>query len=253
MRRCQREATGNLTGARSANFVTGFRIRRQRISPIEIYQQLLRAYGPQHWWPADTPFEMMVGAILTQNTSWTQVEAAITQLKRADLLDAKAMLACPTDQLEMMIRSTGFFRQKALRLQSFCHFYLCHGGIDALQKRPDDALRALLLAEKGVGPETADSIMLYAFGRAIFVVDAYTRRIFSRLGLVSDAISYARLQSLFHTQLEHDPALFNEYHALIVFHAKHHCRTKPDCLACPLQEACPAAVVNKAPAPSPCG
>lgn len=195
----------------------------------------------------------MAGAILTQNTSWTQVETAIARLKQAGMLDAASMLACPTEKLEVMIRCTGFFRQKAARMQSFCHFFMQYGGLESLQRYSDDRLRALLLKEKGIGPETADSILLYAFKRPFFVIDAYTRRLFSRLGIISGDISYTSLQSLFHAQLERNPILFNEYHALIVAHAKQHCRTKPLCSTCPLRADCPAANIHTQPASSPCG
>jgi len=152
---------------------------------MHIYRTLHQAYGPQHWWPADTPFEVMVGALLTQNTNWKNVEKAIAQLKHADLLHAASIISCPIARLEALIRPSGYFRQKAGRLQGLCRFYVRHGELAGLQNIPTDQLRHMLLELKGIGPETADSILLYALDRPLFVIDAYTRRIFARLGLCS--------------------------------------------------------------------
>jgi len=201
-----------------------------------IHDRLLSAYGPQGWWPADSTFEMMVGAILTQNTSWTNVEAAIANLKAAGLLDARAIAACDEGQLATAIRPSGYYNQKAQKLKIFADFYLGHGGEPGLRTlaRP----RQVLLALHGIGPETADSMLLYALERPVFVIDAYTRRIFSRLGATSPEASYHALQDYFHSGLPASLALFKEYHALIVMHAKHHCRTRPVCAGCPLQDGC---------------
>jgi len=207
-----------------------------------IYQKLFAAYGPQHWWPANSPFEVMVGAILTQNTNWKNVEMAIGNMKTANMLDAEKIAKCNEVKLGELIRSSGFFNQKARRLKSFCRFYLDQGGNTGL-KQLDDPRKALL-ALKGIGPETADSILLYALDVPIFVVDAYTKRIFSRLGMIPTNASYTEVQELFHDHLEADVSLFNEYHALIVNHAKHHCRIKPVCTACPLLSFCPAGQSN---------
>ena len=203
---------------------------------VRIHRLLLDAYGPQHWWPADTPFEMMVGAILTQNTAWTNVEKAIDNLKRADALDARAMLAISEIRLRELIRPSGFFNQKAARLRGFCTFYLDQGGEAGIAGLDDP--RDALLALHGIGPETADSMLLYALHTPVFVIDAYTRRIFTRLGLADPQVPYEELQTFFHARLPLDAPLFNEYHALIVQHAKQHCRSKPRCEGCPLRHDC---------------
>jgi len=207
---------------------------------MRIYTLLLHAYGPQHWWPADSSFEVMVGALLTQNTNWQNVEKAISNLKSEDMLTAGNIIACEIRQLETLIRPSGYFRQKALRLQTLCRFYRERGETSGLSRVPTHELRQQLLALNGIGPETADSIMLYACKRPVFVVDAYTRRIFSRLGLTDADAGYHALQEFFTSRLTADAELFNEYHALIVQHAKQHCRVKPDCTACPLAHICPA-------------
>jgi len=178
----------------------------------------------------------MVGAILTQNTAWTNVEKAIANLKAADALDARSMLDMPGERLRELIRPSGFFNQKAGRLRLFCSFYLENGGVKGIGQLDDP--QAALLALNGIGPETADSMLLYALGIPVFVIDAYTRRIFARLGLTEADASYHALQDYFHASLDRDTRLFNEYHALIVQHAKQHCRVRPDCPGCPLQHSC---------------
>ncbi len=222
---------------------------------FSIYQKLLCQYGPQQWWPADTPFEVMVGAILTQNTAWTNVEKSIVQLKRAgqtcppcdSLLTAQAIDQLPHEQLGKLIRASGYFNVKATRLKNFCRWYLEQGGFDVLNQMDTASLRAGLLSVNGVGPETADDMMLYAFNRPIFVVDAYTRRIFSRLDVVDDVIKYEPLREKFELEFigkrkqiddEERVAHYNEYHALIVLHAKDICRTKPLCGQCCLRQQC---------------
>ncbi len=207
-------------------------------SAVQIYRLLYQAYGPQHWWPVDSPFEVMVGALLTQNTNWKNVEKAITGLKHADMLDAERIAACDISTLEEIIRPCGYFRQKAARLQKLCRFYIGHDGLSGLQAMPTGVLHPRLLALHGIGPETADSILLYALDRPLFVIDAYTRRIFARLGLTPPGAGYAMLQQWFNGQLPRDAHVFNEFHALIVEHAKRHCRAKPDCIACPLRQCC---------------
>jgi endonuclease-3 related protein len=209
------------------------------VTLAEAYERLLAAYGPQHWWPADTPFEMMVGAILTQNTSWTNVERAIDALKAAGLLDAEAIATCDEPHLAQTIRPSGYFNQKAKRLGLFSRFYLEQGGMPGLRQLSEP--RHALLALHGIGPETADSILLYALDIPIFVIDAYTRRIFARLGLSAPDATYHALQELFHAHLPVEVPLYREYHALIVHHAKEHCRTKPVCAGCPLAGTCPSA------------
>jgi len=209
-----------------------------------IYQKLFAAYGPQHWWPANSPFEVMVGAILTQNTNWKNVEMAIGNMKTANMLDAEKIAKCNEAKLGALIRSSGFFNQKAVRLKSFCRFYLDQGRESGL-KRLDNPRRTLL-ALSGIGPETADSMLLYALDIPVFVVDAYTKRTFSRLGMVSADATYAEVQQIFHSHLDADVSLFNEYHALIVNHAKLHCRVKPVCGYCPLLSLCLTAQSNSA-------
>jgi endonuclease III related protein len=203
---------------------------------LRIYRLLFDAYGPQHWWPAESAFEMMIGAILTQNTAWTNVEKAIANLKAADALDARAVLGMGEERLRELIRPSGYFNQKAARLRCFCAFYLDHGGETGLKQLQNP--RAKLLALHGIGPETADSMLLYALDMPVFVIDAYTRRIFARLGLTAADASYHELQAFFHAQLPMDPSLFNEFHALIVYHAKEHCLARPLCDDCPLQACC---------------
>ena len=204
-----------------------------------IYQRLHTVYGARHWWPADTPFEVMLGAILTQNAAWTNVEKALTNLKAANALTPRAILDTPQAGLARLIRPSGYFNQKAARLKRIAGFVIEHGGIEALRALPVEVLRLRLLAINGVGPETADSILLYALNKPVFVIDAYTRRIFSRLGHVKGDETYEELRDLFERSLPaRDTALYNEYHALIVEHAKQHCRVKPVCRSCPVSPDC---------------
>ena len=210
----------------------------------EVYQRLFRHYGPQHWWPADSPFEVMVGAILTQNTAWPNVERAIDALKARHCLSAEAILAAPVASLAQWIRPSGYFNVKARRLRDFCHWYRDAGELPALSRRDTDALRDALLSVKGIGPETADDMLLYAFQRPVFVVDAYTRRIFSRLGLLDGASGYEAIRARFEQELGPDVDLFNEYHALIVRHAKEACSKRPRCEGCCLAAACPVAAAG---------
>jgi endonuclease-3 related protein len=202
---------------------------------MTIYQRLLDRYGAQHWWPADTPFEVMVGAVLTQNTAWSNVEKAIDNLKSMDRLSLDSLLAMKSESLATLIRPAGYFNIKAQRLLSLCRFLQQYPALEALDT---DMLRKRLLSVHGIGPETADDILLYAFSRPVFVIDAYTRRLFSRLGLIRHDHGYENLRTGFETALQRDSSLFNEYHALIVVHAKAHCRTKPICMDCPLIELC---------------
>ncbi|MDQ6979124.1 MAG: endonuclease III domain-containing protein [Mariprofundaceae bacterium] len=203
------------------------------------YQTLLAAYGEQHWWPADTAFEMMIGAILTQNTSWRQVETAIAQLKAADCLTPQAILACQPERLQALIRPSGFFRQKSERLVTISAFYLQHGGVDGLRPRPLATLRKMLLDLHGIGAETADCMLLYVLDKPVFVIDTYTRRLTHRLGWLPESVdAYDAVQAFFQQHLEASVPLFQEFHALIVQHAKQHCLKKPRCTACPLAEHC---------------
>ena len=208
-------------------------------SPMEIYQDMLKAYGSQHWWPSDDAFEMMVGAILTQNTSWQNVEKALENLRNANVLAAETMMTCNQDMLESWVRPAGFFRQKTERLIELCYFYMEREGVQGMKRWPTRALRSRLLDVHGIGPETADCILLYAVEKPVFVVDAYTKRIFYRLGLLpKDMQDYDDIQSFFHQRLAHTLSVFQEFHALIVAHAKAHCRSTPLCDACPLLARC---------------
>ena len=208
---------------------------------LEVFRLLEAHFGTQKWWPADSPFEVVVGAILTQNTAWTNVEKAIGNLRAADALAPEAISRMAPAALEQLIRPAGFFRQKALRLQHVTTVLVttCAGEVATLCAGPLDEARSRLLALPGIGPETADSILLYAAHRPSFVVDAYNRRIFSRLGLLAGDEKYEAIRARFMAGLPVEPRLYNEYHALIVTLAKSHCRkNRPDCLGCPLVSGC---------------
>lgn len=200
------------------------------------YEALIRAFGPQGWWPGETPFEVAIGAILTQNTAWTNVEKAIANLKRAGALSYNALHKLPEKDLAVLIRPAGYFNVKARRLKSFLnHVFLHHGDLKKFLGVEQERLRTELLSINGIGPETADSISLYAAGYGEFVVDAYTRRIFSRHGFFGADASYGEMKALFTSNLPKDKTIFNEYHALIVKTAKDFCKMRePLCEACPL-------------------
>jgi endonuclease-3 related protein len=204
---------------------------------MNIYRKLYKAYGPRHWWPGETPFEVMVGAILTQNTSWRNVERAIQRLKEKGMLNPKGIHRLKKPQLAPLIRSSGYYRIKADRLRSFVGFlFEEYGGDLKRMKRERLAeLREKLLGNKGIGPETADSILLYGLKKPIFVVDAYTKRILSRHGMISEKASYEEVQKLFMDHLLPDEKLFNEYHALFVHLGKNVCKKIPGCDICPLR------------------
>lgn len=209
---------------------------------LDIFDRLATHFGPLHWWPAQTPFEVVVGAILTQNTAWRNVEYAIANLNAAAALTPAALAAIDCGQLEALIRPAGFFRQKAERLQLFARHLMRHheGDLATMLAGPLEDVRNELLACKGVGPETADSILLYAGSRPSFVVDAYTRRLFTRLGLLCGDEGHEAIRSLFMDHLPCDTDLFNEYHALIVEECKTFCRKRnPLCPDCPLLPVCP--------------
>lgn len=204
----------------------------------QYFDAMFAAFGPQAWWPAKTRFEVIVGAILTQNTAWTNVETAIKELKVAGLLRPEAMHRADVALIARCIRSAGYFNVKAKRLKNFTDYLFTshNGSLNRLFKANGQPLRSTLLGLNGIGPETADSIILYAAGRAEFVVDAYTKRIFSRHGLVKHNAAYDEVKALFTDALPLDAALFNEYHALIVVTAKEYCKSrKPVCDACPLK------------------
>jgi endonuclease III related protein len=203
---------------------------------LEIYNRLYAFYGPQEWWPADTRFEVIVGAILTQNTAWPNVEKAIVNLKREGVLSPCKIKNIRIDSLARIIRPAGYYNVKAKRLKNFVSFlYSGYGGsLKRLSSQGTGKLRKELLNINGIGPETCDSIMLYAFKKRIFVVDTYTKRIFSRHSLVSGAAGYYDVHKIFMDNLPCRERLFNEYHALIVRLGKEFCRTKPRCVKCPL-------------------
>jgi endonuclease-3 related protein len=205
---------------------------------LDIYNRLYTCYGPQHWWPGETPFEIIVGAILTQNTNWTNVEKAIANLKKAGCLTPAGLHQLPPDRLAQLIRPAGYFNIKAKRLKCFLEwlFEEYDGLLEPLETLPVSTLQEKLLAIKGIGPETADSICLYAFQKPIFVVDAYTARVFGRHGMIESPSGYEQIQDLFHSGLDRNAELFNEFHALIVQVGKSHCKPKPLCSGCPLEE-----------------
>ena len=210
----------------------------------EIYDLLFARFGPQHWWPGDTPFEVIIGAILTQNTNWSNVEKAIANLKAAKVLTPDKSATRMADKLHQldirklaeMIRPAGYFNIKAKRLKNFLDwlFENYSGQLANLENVPTDRLRSELLSVKGVGPETADSILLYALNRPVFVIDAYTARICSRHHLIDEGADYFQIQELFEANLPSDIQLFNEYHALLVRLGKDFCKPTPRCDACPL-------------------
>ncbi|MFH1874537.1 MAG: endonuclease III domain-containing protein [Pseudomonadota bacterium] len=202
-----------------------------------IYNLLHREFGPQHWWPGEKAFEVMVGAILTQNTNWGNVEKAINNLKAHNLLSVKKMYETNPNTLADLIRPAGYFRVKTKRLRNFLKFYLdeFQGQVAKMQLQELADLRPKILAVNGIGPETADSMLLYALEKPIFVVDAYTKRILSRHNLLSEEATYNEIQELFMDNLENDVQFFNEYHALLVKCGKQYCRPKnPRCELCPL-------------------
>ncbi|MHB1566677.1 MAG: endonuclease [Acidiferrobacter sp.] len=211
------------------------------LSITQVYEQLRAAYGPQSWWPADSPFEVMVGAILTQNTAWTNVEKAFASLRQVVPIAPEPLAALAVERLAAAIKPAGYFNVKARRLQAFCRWFVDAGGFERLTHEPTADLRTALLSVHGVGPETADDILLYAFGRPVFVVDAYTRRLFGRLQKLAGDGHYEHLRHGFEAALPSEVELFKEYHALIVAHGKQVCRPQPRCAGCVLHRSCPTA------------
>lgn len=203
---------------------------------LKIYELLDGYFGDLHWWPADNPFEVMVGAILTQNTAWTNVETAIKALRNRKLLSPAALSRITEDHLAEVIRSSGYYHLKASRLKAFIRFFMENydGNVAVMKSEGLSRLREKLLDVRGVGPETADSILLYACQKPIFVSDAYTKRIFLRHDLIDEAADYHTIQSMAMAALPNDVHLFNQFHALIVVAAKTFCRKKPQCADCPL-------------------
>jgi len=212
---------------------------RKRLQSI--YNVLFRSYGPQHWWPGDTPFEVLVGAVLTQNTSWTNVEKAIFNLKRERVMTFSRLFNVPPGKLALLIRPSGYFNIKTKRMRNLLMFIHNHysGSLARMFSADPTRLRDQLLGVTGIGPETADSILLYAGEKPFFVVDAYTKRVFSRQGLIADNADYRAVQGLFMKNLTPTAIFYNEYHALIVRIGKEHCKkVKPLCSDCPIHTQC---------------
>ncbi len=207
---------------------------------LDIYQRLLTAYGPQHWWPGEGPFEMMVGALLTQNTAWTNVDKAIKNLKAAAVLSPGAIRALPLDRLSSLVYPCGYYNIKAARLKALVNWLgeKYRDDLDRLFRNGVENLRQELLSVHGIGQETADSIILYAANKPAFVIDAYTRRILRRVGLAPETDSYGAYQVLFMDNLSANAGLFNEYHALLVRLGKDACRRRPVCRRCCLNDIC---------------
>lgn len=201
---------------------------------LQIYHILFEQYGRQYWWPGETVDEIIIGAILTQNTNWNNVEKSIQNLKKQNLLSLKYLKNLKTSKLETLIKPAGFYKVKAKYLKNAAKLI----DIEKIEKLDIKTSRQTLLNIKGIGPETADSILLYAFNKPIFVIDAYTKRIFSRLGIVKHNVSYQKLQKLFMVNLTENSYLFQEYHALLVYHAKHFCRSQPLCSKCAIVNHC---------------
>jgi endonuclease-3 related protein len=208
----------------------------------DIYQQLFAALGPQRWWPAESCCEVLVGAVLTQNTSWRNVERAIVNLKQAGVLQLQALTRMDESELAELIRPAGYFRLKARRVQNLLRMIEDRyaGSLEAMFRVDVRLLRNQLLSVQGIGPETADAILLYGGQLPVFVVDAYTARIGARHGWLAAVADYDQIQQLFHSELPLDPQVYNEFHALLVHIGKNHChKRQPDCASCPLREELP--------------
>ncbi len=213
----------------------------KHLNLMDLYESMLKSFGSRGWWPGETKFEICVGAILTQSVSWKNVAKAITNLKNAGLLDLHAMYESPQEEIEKCIVPTLYFRMKARKLKAFVNHVVknYNGNLQLMLEKPLQELREELLGIYGIGQETADSIVLYAAEKPIFVVDAYTKRIFSRIGLFSEAITYNQMQEYFMSRLKPDVPLYNEYHALIVGVGNRFCSNKnPKCLECPVVTFC---------------
>lgn len=216
---------------------------KQSVDLLRYYELMSAALGPMNWWPAKTPFEVIVGAILTQSTSWGNVELAIENLRAAKMLMPSAILKVRTSKLAALVRPSGYFRQKAKKLKAFAQFLKREydGSLNRMFQTPTAALREKLLSVHGIGPETADSILLYAGNHPVFVVDAYTHRIFSRHGITGGRLEYEAVRARFESELPRSPQLWNEFHALIVNTGKNWCRKSvARCAECPLRSLLPA-------------
>jgi endonuclease-3 related protein len=207
----------------------------------EVYNRLFSAFGPQHWWPGETPFEVMVGAVLVQNTAWRNVERAIVNLREAGAMAPEPLWRLPEAELAELIRPAGYFRIKARRLRNLlAYLFERHGGsLDAMFAVDTDTLRSELLSIHGIGPETADSILLYAAGRPTFVVDTYTARVLKRHAWIEPEADYHAIKEHFEGGLAADAARYNEFHALLVRVGHLHCRKTPQCETCPLKDLLP--------------
>jgi len=206
---------------------------------LDIYQRLLSYFGHRNWWPAGAPFEMVIGAILTQNTNWANVERALINLKKEKLLKPEKLAEINLHKLEKLIRPSGYFRQKAKRIKDLVKFFNAppiDGSFEKMRRIPTDKMREMLLTVNGIGPETADSILLYALEKPVFVVDSYTRRIFAKLGLVPEDIKYDDLKAFFEGNLPRSVDLYNDFHAQIVALGALYCKKRAQCNLCPLGE-----------------
>jgi endonuclease-3 related protein len=228
---------------------TGTRKKKAPPAPAlrHLYGRLRRRFGPAGWWPGETPFEICLGAVLVQNTAWTNAARAIAVLRERGLLSFEALRGLRVGQLAPLIRSSGYFRIKARRVRALLDFLGARygGRVEAMQDEDPWRLRAALLEVPGVGPETADSIVLYAAGLPVFVIDAYTRRVFARLGLIRGDEPYPALQAFFMRRLPRQVALYNDFHAQIVTLGKDFCRARPRCAECPLDDVCPRRGVGR--------
>jgi endonuclease III related protein len=206
----------------------------------ELFQLLFKRFGPQHWWPGDEPFEVIVGAILTQSAAWTNVEKGISSLKNAGALSPRSLREVPLPELAVMIHSCGYYNAKAVKLKAFAQWLgdTYRDNLEQMFSLDTPSLRTQLLQVHGIGEETADSILLYAGNKPMFVIDAYTRRIIDRLGRSPEGHKYAHYQAMFMDHLAPDVRLFNEYHALFVAQGKNTCRTNPSCEECCLAGLC---------------
>jgi endonuclease-3 related protein len=211
------------------------------VTPRRVYGLLVARYGAAGWWPGESAFEVCLGAILTQNTAWSNVEKALANLRSRGLLRFDRLDRVPPGRLATLLRPSGTYRVKARRIRAFLRFLKAEygGRVDAMRDEEAGTLRRKLLLVPGIGPETADSMALYAAGKPLFVVDAYTRRVFGRLGLLRGDESYEDVQRFLTRRLPQDVALFNDYHAQLVRLAKEHCRVRPRCAGCPLERPCP--------------
>lgn len=220
--------------------LTGLSVKRSSIL-LEIYRRLFDCYGSQHWWPGETPFEVMVGAILTQSAAWQNVEKAIKNLKSAHALSPEALRRLLQEEIARLIYPCGYYNAKARKLKALVDWLgtVYNDNLEMLFTIETNELRRQLLAVHGIGPETADSILLYAANKPIFIIDAYTRRILTRLGLAQGNDSYGDYQQFFMRNLPSDVQLFNEYHALFVRLGKSVCRRQPLCKVCCLFDMCP--------------